>query len=229
MGQGVEGVRCLFDQQGSFVYALRFTRARGGSTYDGVFAANGGWRQPGEGWGSFVYALRFTRARGGSTYGVFAANGGWPQPGEGWVWGLLSTHCALHAREAARPMGSSPPTAAGDGSFVYALRFTRARGGSTYGVFAANGGWRQPGEGLCGVCALRFFRLAQSCLLAGGRRAARRFLKSRKTRRLPTSRPCAKSIYEESRFQRTTTRQQLDCAKTCLIAKTSCSGSPVAR
>jgi len=54
---------------------------------------------------------------------------------------------------------------------------------------------------------------ADSCLAnAGSGRRWRRA--SRKTRRLLTNRPCLGSVYEESHSKRTSTRQQLDCAKT---------------
>ena len=41
--------------------------------------------------------------------------------------------------------------------------------------------------------------------------------------------PPYRAFAQRVSFQRTSTRQQLDCATTCLIAKTSCSDSPIAK
>ena len=50
----------------------------------------------------------------------------------------------------------------------------------------------------------------------------------RKTRGLVTQ-PPYQAFAQRVSFQRTSTRQQLDCATTCLIAKTSCSDSPIVK
>ena len=67
-------------------------------------------------------------------------------------------------------------------------------------------------EGVYGVLSLRHFRLARWCSLSLGgwwpriRRGA-----------VADQPPLLKPFYKESRFQRTSTRQQLDCAKTQLL------------
>ena len=73
-------------------------------------------------------------------------------------------------------------------------------------------------RGLYVVLSLPIFRLVRSRSLSLGawvpKNLARRRKQINKTRRLLTNRPCSSLVYEESASKRTSTRQQLDCAKT---------------
>ena len=81
-------------------------------------------------------------------------------------------------------------------------------------------GWIVPLAALSPAARPAFFIRWRAAEESAGRGAtmatARRSKRSnkRKTRRLPTNRPGSSFAYEESDFQRTATRQQLDCAGT---------------
>ena len=83
---------------------------------------------------------------------------------------------------------------------------------------------RRSSESGSPACACSDFR-AQTLSIGEGCRARRRIKEYQETRRLLTNGPCLSLVYEESHSKRTSTRQQLDCAKTCLIAKKSCFGT----
>ena len=75
---------------------------------------------------------------------------------------------------------------------------------------------RRDGPGSCarsgkGGSLINFLTLTRA---RGGRRLQTTFSKQEKTRRLLTNRPCLGFVHEESLSKRTSTRQQLDCAKT---------------
>ena len=92
--------------------------------------------------------------------------------------------------------------------------FDPAAPARSYGDCSARADRNRWPRGGCGVCALWHFRLGDRALdrLACGRRTARG--QRRKTRRLPINRPGSSVAFLRVRFQRTSTRQQLDCAKT---------------
>ena len=108
-------------------------------------------------------------------------------------------------------------------AFTLSVTLTRARAlmarpwsARCYGVARQREGSRQNSIGGSGVLSLRhfsgWFSLSPGAWVP--KNLARRRKQINKTRRLLTNRPCSSLVYEESASKRTSTRQQLDCAKT---------------
>src|ERR1700676_5077875 len=119
--------------------------------------------------------------------------------------------------DGAGPVGGAGRAQRATGSPCATPRSRPHRDGSPPCFLSDISGWSLSLVG--GVPPRRLLPAVADSVLANagsGRRWRRRDRRraSRKTRRLLTNRPCLGFVYEETHSKRTSTRQQLDCAKT---------------